>query len=149
MKWTWQPLIPYAPREPPHIPDSTWSGLDEQNMGPCPGMWLGAAQAARRLHRPHQLSRLAWDKSRLSKQIGRMAARGLVERKGFATDARGAVAALTKTGRDAIASANPVQSAGVRKWFISALAPEQFDAIIEISTAVTDKLARRDPELSE
>jgi DNA-binding MarR family transcriptional regulator len=87
-------------------------------------MWLGAAQAARRLHRPHQLSRLAWDKSRLSKQVGRMAARGLVERKGFATDARGAVAALTKTGRDAIARASPVQSAGVRKWFISALVPE-------------------------
>jgi hypothetical protein len=41
-----------------------------------------------------------------------------------------------------------VQSAGVRKWFI-ALAPEQLDAMIEISTAVTDKLARRDPELSE
>jgi DNA-binding MarR family transcriptional regulator len=80
-------------------------------------MWLGAAQAARRLHRPHQLSRLA-------KQVGRMAARGLVERKGFATDARGAVAALTKTGRDAIARASPVQSAGVRKWFISALVPE-------------------------
>jgi len=53
-----------------------------------------------------------------------MAARGLVERKGFATDARGAVAALTKTGRDAIARASPVQSAGVRKWFISALVPE-------------------------
>jgi len=44
--------------------------------------------------------------------------------KGFATDARGAVAALTKTGRDAIARASPVQSAGVRKWFISALVPE-------------------------
>ena len=78
-----------------------------------------------------------------------MAARGLVARKGFATDARGAVAALTKTGRDAIARASPVQSAGVRKWFISAPAPEQLDAMIEISTAVTDKLARRDPELSE
>ena len=35
-----------------------------------------------------------------------MAARGLVERKGFATDARGAVAALTKTGR--IPSQEPV-----------------------------------------
>ena len=77
-----------------------------------------------------------------------MAARGLVERKGFATDARGAVAALTKTGRDAIARASPVQSAGVRKWFISALTPKQLDAMIKISTAVADKLAQPHPGLS-
>src|SRR6476661_5594707 len=93
-------------------------------------------------------ARLAWDKSRLSKQIGRMAARGLVERKGFATDARGAVAVLTKTGRDAIAKANPVHIAQVRKWFISALTPKQLDAMIEISTAVADKLAQPHPGLS-
>jgi DNA-binding MarR family transcriptional regulator len=91
-------------------------------------------------------ARLSWDKSRLSKQIGRMAARGLVERKGFATDARGAVAVLTKTGRDAITRANPVHSAGVRKWFSSALTPKQLDAMIEISTAVTDKLALPHPQ---
>lgn len=93
--------------------------------------------------------RLAWDKSRLSKQIGRMAARGLVERKGLATDARGAVAVLTETGRCAITRASPVQSAGVRKWFISALTPEQLDAMIEISTAVTNKLTHPHPELSQ
>lgn len=87
-------------------------------------------------------ARLAWDKSRLSKQIGRMASRGLVERKGTAADARGAVAVLTKTGRDAIARASPVHIAGVRKWFTSALTPEQLDAMIEISTAVADKLAQ-------
>src|SRR5689334_1509770 len=75
-------------------------------------------------------ARLAWDKSRLSKQIGRMAARGLVERKGFATDARGAVAVLTEAGHDVIANANPVHIAGVRKWFISALTPKQLDAMI-------------------
>jgi len=90
--------------------------------------------------------RLRWDKSRLSKQIGRMAARGLVERRGFASDARGAVAVLTKTGRDAITRASPVQSAGVRRWFINPLTPKQLDAIIEISTAVTDNLAPPQPD---
>jgi DNA-binding MarR family transcriptional regulator len=89
---------------------------------------------------------LAWDKSRLSKQIGRMAARGLVQRKGTATDARGAVAVLTTMGRDAIATASPVHRAGIRKWFISALTPTQLDAMIEISTAIADKLAQPCPE---
>ena len=93
-------------------------------------------------------TRLSWDKSRLSKQIGRMAARGLVERRGLATDARGAVVVLTAAGHDAIARANPVHSAGVRRWFIDALTRTQIDAMIEISTAVADNLAPAHPELS-
>ena len=91
-------------------------------------------------------TRLSWDKSRLSKQIGRMAARGLVERRGHVTDGRGAVAVLTETGRDALANASPLQNANVRKWFISALTPEQLDSIIEIAAAVSDKLAQPDPQ---
>ena len=91
-------------------------------------------------------TRLSWEKSRLSKQIGRMAARGLVERRGHVTDGRGAVAVLTETGRDALANASPLQNANVRKWFISALTPEQLDAIIEIAAAVSDKLAQPDPQ---
>jgi DNA-binding MarR family transcriptional regulator len=78
-----------------------------------------------------------------------MAARGLVERTGLATDARGTVAVLTKAGHDAIATASPVHTASVRKWFISALTAKQLDAIIDISTAVADRLAEADPELSE
>jgi DNA-binding MarR family transcriptional regulator len=87
-------------------------------------------------------ARLAWDKSRLSKQISRMAARGLVERREIASDARGAVAVLTEAGREAIETANPTHIAGIRKWFISALTSKQLDAMIEISTAVADKLAQ-------
>jgi hypothetical protein len=75
-----------------------------------------------------------------------MAARELVQRKGTATDARGAVAVLTQTGRDAIVRASPVQTAGIRKWFISALTPKQLDAMIEISTAVSGNLAQPHPE---
>jgi DNA-binding MarR family transcriptional regulator len=93
-------------------------------------------------------ARLAWDKSRLSKQIGRMAARGLVERQGSVIDARGTVAVLTETGRDAIARASPVHMAQVRKWFIDALTPKQLDAMVEISAAVADKLAQLDPQRS-
>ena len=78
-----------------------------------------------------------------------MAARGLVERKGICHRRPRRSGCAHQDRSDPIARASPVQSAGVRKWFISALAPEQLDAMIEISTAVTDKLARRDPELSE
>jgi hypothetical protein len=59
------------------------------------------------------------------------------------------VAVLTETGRDAIRIAIPVENAGVRKWFISALTPKQLDAMIEISTAVADKLAQSQPETSQ
>jgi len=63
-------------------------------------------------------------------------------------DARGAVVVLTAAGHDAIARANPVHSAGVRRWFIDALTRTQIDAMIEISTAVADNLAPAHPELS-
>jgi hypothetical protein len=37
IKWTWQPLIPQVPSEPPHIPGSTWSGLGGQTRAAPPG----------------------------------------------------------------------------------------------------------------
>jgi DNA-binding MarR family transcriptional regulator len=121
-------------------------GLSEPDFAVLIELFEGPAEG---LRLRDLAARLAWDKSRLSKQIGRMAARGLVERKGTATDARGAVAVLTETGRDAITIAIPVQNAGVRQWFISALTRKQLDAMIEISTAVAEKLAQPQPETSE
>src|SRR4051794_40030025 len=44
-------------------------------------------------------ARLLWSTSRLAHQVGRMEQRGLVARAGVDDDARGAVVALTKTGR--------------------------------------------------
>jgi DNA-binding MarR family transcriptional regulator len=84
--------------------------------------------------------RLDWEKSRLSKQISRMTARGLVTREDCTTDSRGAFAVLTKAGRKAIEAAAPIHVELVRKWFIDALTPAQLDAITEISAAVIDRL---------
>jgi DNA-binding MarR family transcriptional regulator len=62
--------------------------------------------------------RLDWEKSRLSKQIGRMSTRGLITREDCATDSRGAFAVLTKAGRNAVeAAAN--SSAGVMGKMLS------------------------------
>jgi DNA-binding MarR family transcriptional regulator len=84
--------------------------------------------------------RLDWEKSRLSKQISRMTARGLVTREDCTIDSRGAFAVLTKVGRNAIEAAAPIHVELVGKWFIDALTPAQLDAITEISAAVIDRL---------
>ncbi|WP_278257579.1 MarR family winged helix-turn-helix transcriptional regulator [Nocardioides convexus] len=51
--------------------------------------------------------RLQWEKSRVSKQVSRMEARGLVERRHCADDRRGAFVDLTEAGHAAIAAAAP------------------------------------------
>jgi DNA-binding MarR family transcriptional regulator len=85
--------------------------------------------------------RLDWEKSRLSKQISRMSARGLVAREDCVTDSRGAFAALTPAGRSAIEAAAPIHVEMVRTWFIDALTPSQLKAMSAIGTAVVDRLA--------
>jgi DNA-binding MarR family transcriptional regulator len=84
--------------------------------------------------------RLDWEKSRLSKQISRMTARGLVTREDCTTDSRGAFAVLTKAGRRAIEAAAPIHVALVRKWFIEALTPAELEAMTAISASVIDRL---------
>jgi len=86
-------------------------------------------------------TRLGWEKSRLSKQISRMTGRGLVEREDCVTDARGAFAVLTQTGRETIEAAAPLHAEQVRRWFAEVLTPQQLDTLAAISTAVVDRLA--------
>lgn len=85
-------------------------------------------------------ARLDWEKSRLSKQVSRMSARGLVTREECATDARGAFAVLTNQGRRAIEAAAPLHVQEVRECFIDALTPAQQDALAEISAAVLARI---------
>src|ERR1700704_1176400 len=51
--------------------------------------------------------RLGWEQSRLSHQLSRMRARGLIERGGAADDRRAAAVDLTADGRTALAAAAP------------------------------------------
>lgn len=92
--------------------------------------------------RSYQLSAgLQWEKSRLSHHLSRMEGRGLVERRGCATDGRGAFVVITDTGRQAIEAAAPTHVADVREAMIDVLTPEQLDMLGEISEAVLAKLA--------
>jgi DNA-binding MarR family transcriptional regulator len=79
---------------------------------------------------------LGWEKSRLSHQLRRMEARGLVEREGCDTDRRGANVVLTRPGRAAIRAAAPQHVADVREWFVAPLTPAQLDALTEITDTV-------------
>jgi DNA-binding MarR family transcriptional regulator len=76
---------------------------------------------------------IEWEQSRLSHQIARMIKRGLVAREECAEDGRGAFVAVTGQGRETIAEAAPKHVATVRRLFIDALTPEEFQALGNLS----------------
>lgn len=85
-----------------------------------------------------------WEKSRLSHQLTRMAARGLVRRERCPSDRRGSFVVLTEEGWDAIRSAAPNHVGHVRRWFIDALTPADLDRLGDISDRVIIALAEDD-----
>ncbi|MDQ6524829.1 MarR family winged helix-turn-helix transcriptional regulator [Nocardioides sp. LHD-245] len=85
--------------------------------------------------------RLQWEKSRVSKQVSRMEARGLVERRHCADDRRGAFVDLTEAGQAAIAAAAPGHVALVRELFFDGLSADQVRSLGRFATTVLDRLA--------
>jgi len=79
---------------------------------------------------------LRWSKSRLSHQVGRMAARGLVRREECPSDARGSFAVLTPCGLQEIERAAPHHVASVRRHFLNHLDRTQLAALAAIGEAV-------------
>ena len=57
---------------------------------------------------------LAWEKSRISHQVGRMERKELIERVPCADDLRGTWVSLTEAGAEAVASATPAYQEAVR-----------------------------------
>ena len=66
-------------------------------------------------------------KSRLSHQIGRLEQRGLTERAGCPTDARGTLAVLTDHGMAVLQDAAHTHVDGVRQHLFEFLDPDQVD----------------------
>jgi DNA-binding MarR family transcriptional regulator len=64
---------------------------------------------------------LAWERSRISHHLTRMARRGLIERRECPTDARGAFAVITEDGRRALEGAAPAHAEQVRALVFDAL----------------------------
>lgn len=77
-----------------------------------------------------------WEKSRMSHQVRRMTARGLVAREECPDDGRGAFIVATPAGYKAIEDAAPLHVAHVRRLFIDALTQEELDTLGRISDRV-------------
>jgi len=84
---------------------------------------------------------LAWEQSRVSHQLARMQRRGLIAREGCASDARGAFAVLTESGRATIERAAPAHVETVRQLVFDGLSHDQLTALTEITTQVLARLA--------
>jgi DNA-binding MarR family transcriptional regulator len=102
---------------------------------------VGVSEAPERRIRAHLLgTHLAWEKSRLSKQISRMEARGLVVRESCPNDARGSFVVLTALGLETIERASALHVGRVRAAFFDALDVEQLEQLATIARAVIDRL---------
>ena len=83
---------------------------------------------------------LQWEKSRVSKHLARMAARGLVARRECHDDRRGAFVEITEAGLEAIRGAAPDHAALVREVFFDGLTGDQVRELTAICGAVLERL---------
>ncbi|MFE1595063.1 MarR family winged helix-turn-helix transcriptional regulator [Nocardia sp. NPDC058705] len=79
---------------------------------------------------------VCWDKARLSKQLSRMVARGLVDRAPAVDDARGIVVSLTERGSVVLRQAAPEHVELVRELFVDKMTRREADAIRSLSDKV-------------
>lgn len=89
---------------------------------------------------------LQWEPSRLSHQLRRMEARGLLERRPCPDDRRGVIISITPEGRRAIDEAAPLHVAEVRRVFIDHLDDEHLDALADAASRI---VGGRDPSALE
>jgi DNA-binding MarR family transcriptional regulator len=83
---------------------------------------------------------LTWEKSRVSHQIARMEARGLVERRECSEDGRGTWVTLTADGRRATLGAMRDHAAKLREVFFDVLAEDEKAALRTGAARVLDKI---------
>lgn len=85
--------------------------------------------------------KLQWEKSRLSKHLTRMEARGLVARRECHDDRRGAFIELTEEGLQAIRAAAPGHVALVKDVLFDGLSADQVRSLHQVCTTVLARLA--------
>jgi DNA-binding MarR family transcriptional regulator len=83
---------------------------------------------------------LQWEKSRLSRQVARMAERGLVAKEAAPEDGRGAYVTLTQAGRRAIEDAAPAHVELVLQLLFDGLTPAQVRTLESIASSVVRRL---------
>ncbi len=93
--------------------------------------------------KPSQLAEeLGWELGRLSHQISRMEAKGLLMRKQCPVDARSCFIGMTKKGKALIDKALPLQLKEVKRIFGDALTSQQMKNLIEISESIVKHVSR-------
>jgi len=119
-------------------------GAELQETGLSPADYqvlLALSEAQGKQLRSSELARVIdWERSRLSHQLGRMEARGLLRRDQCATDNRGAEVSMTKEGARVFRRATVPHVRAIEKHFADALTPEQFDALGDTLQAVQSHL---------
>jgi DNA-binding MarR family transcriptional regulator len=83
---------------------------------------------------------LQWEKSRVSRQVARMAERGLVAKEASPEDGRGAYVTLTRAGRKAIEQAAPAHVELVRRLMFDGLTADQVRTLELIAGSVVRRL---------
>jgi len=90
-----------------------------------------------RLGQQRLANEIFWSKGRLSRQLSRMQARGLVER---TTDSgtRGVQIVLTAKGSDAVRAAAPVHADAVRRHLLETATEDEIAAFVRLAGRLTD-----------
>jgi DNA-binding MarR family transcriptional regulator len=83
---------------------------------------------------------LAWEKSRVSHQVSRMEARGLVDRQECPEDARGTWIGITPEGRRTYLRATRDHGTTLHKYFFDVLKPGELELLAGISRRVLDAI---------
>lgn len=87
---------------------------------------------------------IGWDLARVSHQVSRMEAKGLINRLQCPEDARSYLLQMTKKGNTLIEKAFPLQMQEVNRLFIDALTTDQLKSLIEISKSIESHLEKLD-----
>jgi DNA-binding MarR family transcriptional regulator len=84
---------------------------------------------------------LAWEKSRVSHQVTRMASRGLVERRECPTDLRGSWITLLPEGRRAVLKASRGNALELRRLFFDVLSDDEKVTLGAISDRIIERIS--------
>ena len=101
-------------------------------------------QPERQLRMSELAENVAHSKSRVSHQVRRLEAAGLVRRIECPDDGRGVLAVLTAEGVEQLEEAAPTHVAGVREHLIDVLEPDEQRLLGEIFERITNRLRRTD-----
>jgi DNA-binding MarR family transcriptional regulator len=114
---------------------------DAQISGPDYEILITLFESPEKQLRARELTaRLGWEKSRLSHQVTRMVARGLVERSDCDTDGRGTWIGLTTKGRLSTLGAVRSHALTIRRLFFDVLSETELDVLGTVSGRVLDAI---------